>query len=168
MIVYFARVYGAALAHEFKKELGLFAARCGPGPSSFRRHAAIGARMHQRLQRARHKAVINEEIFLDAKLRITALEIAIAIVGNTMTQHQILRSRRSAYGIGLHETKPVKRALQRGGQEETTSDSVVPQLQKVLIRRFRTSIFIAAFGRRCNWIPISPCILRPAVSSSMS
>src|SRR5690242_16454275 len=168
MIVYFARVHGAALAHEFEQEFGLFAARGGPGTSSFCRHAAIGAWMHQRLQRPCYKAVVDEEVFLDAELRITALEIAIAIVLNAMSQHQVLRSRRSAYGIGLHKAQPVERTLQRGGREETTSNSVVPQIQKVLIRRFRTSIFIAAFGRRCNWIPISPCILRPAVSSSIS
>src|SRR5690349_10315861 len=139
MIVYLARMHGAALAHEFEQEFGLLAACGGPGPPSFRRHAAIGARMHQLLHRPCHKSVVDEEIFLDAELRIAALEIAIAIVSNAMAQHQVLRSRRSAYGIGLHKTQPVERTLQSSGRKETTSDGEVAQLQNVLMRKLRTS-----------------------------
>ena len=68
MIVDLARVHGTAFAYELQQELCLLLACGGPGPTAFGRDAAIRARMHQRVYGARHEAVGDEEVLLDAEL----------------------------------------------------------------------------------------------------
>ena len=59
--------------------------------------------MHQGLQLLGHKAVVDEEIFFDTELRIAAFQIAGTIILDAMPQHEILRPRWGADGVGLHE-----------------------------------------------------------------
>ena len=136
--------------------------------AAFGRDTTVRARMHQSLQGLRYEAIVDEKILLDTELWVAAFEIAGTIASHSMSQHQVLSARRRTNRVRLHKAQPIEGTLQSRWLEQTASDCKAPEVQKVLIRRFRTSIFIAALGRRCSWMPISPCILRPAVSSSMS
>src|SRR5262249_17309397 len=51
------------------------------------------------------------------------LEIARAVPGDAVAEREVLRARRRANRIGLDETEPVERALQRGGYEQGACDS---------------------------------------------
>src|SRR5207244_9454078 len=96
-------------------------ARRGPGRRTT-------ARMHQDLHRAGHEAVVHEEVLVDVQAGIAMLEIASAIAGHAMTQREVLRSRRRANGIGLHEPEYVERALQRGRREKAARDRGTTQV----------------------------------------
>src|SRR5450631_4021071 len=102
-IVDFLRVHDATLAHEIQQEFGSLSARGRPWQAAFGRGAAIGTRMHERLQSPGHKTVVDEEIFVDAELCVAAFEIAGAVVLDAMTQDQVLSACRSANGIGLYK-----------------------------------------------------------------
>ena len=128
MIVDFARMGATAFAHELQQKLRLLPARRGPRPTAFGRDAAIRARMHQRLDGARHEAVVDEEVLLDAELRVAAFEVAGTVVLDAMAQHQILSARRRADRVGLHKAQPVEGAFQRGGREEAAGDGKAPQV----------------------------------------
>ena len=84
--------------------------------------------MHQRMDGACHEAVGDEEILLDAERRVAAFEIAGTVVLDAVAQRQVLRARRRADRIGLHEAQPVEGAFQRGGREETVGDGKAPQV----------------------------------------
>jgi hypothetical protein len=45
-----------------------------------------------------------------------------------MAQREVLRARRRADRVGLHEAQPVEGAFQRGGREEAAGDSKAPQI----------------------------------------
>ncbi len=84
--------------------------------------------MHQRLNLAGYKSVIDEEVFLHAERGVASLEVASAIIDNPMTQRQVLRARRGTNRIGLYEAELVHRALQRRGREEAARDCIVAKL----------------------------------------
>ena len=81
------------------------------------------ARMHQRVDLARHESVVDEEVLVHVDRRVRSLEIARVVVGNTVTQNQVLRSRGRTNRIGLHEAERVNRLLQRGRCERTSNRS---------------------------------------------
>jgi len=84
--------------------------------------------MHQRQVPARQEAVVDEAVFLDRQPCVAALQIARVIAGDAMAQDQVLRPRRSADRIGLHEAEPVDRAAERGRLEERARDRVAAQI----------------------------------------
>src|SRR5579864_2757902 len=128
MIVHFARMHTAALADELEQTFSLL--HPGGRPTASRRIFVLLAglghgvepRMHQRMNRARHEAVVDEEVFLDAEFRVAALEIAGAVILDAMAQNQILSAGRRANRIGLDKSELVKRTLQRRRREEALRD----------------------------------------------
>ena len=78
--------------------------------------------MHQRVYLARHEAVVDEEVFLDAELGVAAFEVAGAVILDAMAQDEILGASGRANRIGLDEAELVKRTLQRGRREEALRD----------------------------------------------
>src|SRR2546423_1529208 len=113
MVVYFARMYGATCEDEIQQKFGAPDSFAGPRAAPLGRDTRIRARMHQRLQGAGHEAVVDEDILLDIQRGVSAFEIAGAIIPDAMAQDQVLRARRSADRIGLHETEALQCALQR-------------------------------------------------------
>ena len=84
--------------------------------------------MHQRLERAGDEAIVDEEILLDAELRIAALEVARAVLPHAMAQHEVLSARGRADRVGLHEGQLLERALQAGGRREAARHGKVPEI----------------------------------------
>ena len=84
--------------------------------------------MHQRLDGGAQKAVVDEEVLLDAERGVAPLEIAGAIVVDPVTQRQILGARRRADRIGLDEAKPLDRLLQRGRTEQAAAHGEAAQI----------------------------------------
>jgi len=111
MVIYLARVHCTAFAYELQQKLCPLPTCRGPGLTALGRDAAIRARMHQRLYRTGHEAVIDEEVLLDAELRVAAVQVVGTVILDAMAQHQVLSSRRSADGVGLHKAQPVEGAL---------------------------------------------------------
>src|ERR1035438_71177 len=111
IIVDFLRMHDAALAHEIQQEFGSLSARGRPWQAAFGRGAAIGTRMHVRLQSPGHETVVDKEIFVDAELCVATFEIAGAVILDAMTQDQVLSARWSANGIGLDETHAMESTL---------------------------------------------------------
>ena len=68
--------------------------------------------MHQRLQRSCDVTVVDEEVFFNIECWIASLEITGAIVLDTMSQDQILRTRRRPNRISLHESGLLERAIE--------------------------------------------------------
>ncbi len=62
---------------------------------------------------ARHEAVGVEEILLQPEPGEAPFQVARPIAGHAMAQDQILRARRRADRIGLHEARRADRARQR-------------------------------------------------------
>src|ERR1700730_3189747 len=128
MFVHFARMHTAAFADELEDSLRLL--HPGGGPTDSRRIFVLLAglghgvepRMHQRMNRARHEAVVDEEIFLDAEFGVAPLEIASAVIFDAMAQNQILSAGRRANRIGLDKSEFVERAFQRRRWEEALRD----------------------------------------------
>ena len=77
--------------------------------------------MHQGEHGARHEAVVDEHVLLDAERRVAALEVAGTVALDAVAQRQILRARRRADRVGLHEAQPVDGAFQRRQREETAA-----------------------------------------------
>ena len=119
--IHLARMDDAVLAHEVQHRLRLLPARLRP-------RLARGARMHQRVQRARHEAVVDEEVLLDRQPRIAALEVARAVAGHAMAQRQVLRACRGADRVGLHEAELLDRLRQRRRLEQRAGDRVAAQV----------------------------------------
>ena len=69
--------------------------------------------MHQRVQRPRDEAVVDEDVFLDVERSVAPLEIARSIPADAMPQREVLRPGRRTYRVGLYESQPIERALQR-------------------------------------------------------
>jgi hypothetical protein len=116
-----ARMRLSALAHEGEQSLGAL-----PSP---RAHAAgDGARVHQRLVRARQESVVDEEVFLDGELRVLALDVARAVALDAVPERQILRACWRADRVGLYEAEAFDGALQRGRREQAARHRVAAQL----------------------------------------
>ena len=60
---------------------------------------------------ARHEAVVDEGVFLDAERRVAAFEVAGAVALDAVAQRQVLRARRGADRVGLHEAERVDGAF---------------------------------------------------------
>ena len=116
-----AWMHRAARADKIQQSAHVSSARRSPGRRTT-------ARMHQDLHRAGHEAVVHEEVLVDVEAGISALEIAGAIARHAMTQREVLRSRRRANGIGLHEAEYVERPLQRGRWEKAARDGGTTQV----------------------------------------
>lgn len=68
--------------------------------------------------RVRQEAVDEEVVFLEAERLVLAVEVAGAVVGDPMTQDEVLRSRRCANRVGLYEAKAVDGVRQGRWREE--------------------------------------------------
>ena len=120
MLLDLLRMHNSSLAYELPKRLCSLAAHSKPGRAG---RAFRSARMHQRLKFPSHEAIIDEEVFMDSKLRVAPFEIAGAISLYTMPEDQVLRTCRRADRISLHKTHPVQRSPQGCGWEEASGDS---------------------------------------------
>jgi hypothetical protein len=80
--------------------------------------------MHQRMVRARQEAVVDERILFDVERLVPCLEIARALSGDAMPQRQVLRARRRADRIGLHEAQPLDSAAQVARCGQRTGNGV--------------------------------------------
>ena len=120
-LVHLARMHDAALAHELEQRL-----RAPLRDDAPRR--LPDARVHQRLLLARQEAVVDEVVLLDRELRIAPLEVTGAIVLHAMAQRQVLRTRRRADRVGLHEAELVDRAPEGRGREQAARDGVAAQV----------------------------------------
>src|SRR5215472_15424229 len=87
MVINLARVYCSAFAYKLQEELCSLHSLLRPGITVLSWNTDIRARMHQRVDRACHKAVVDEEVFFDAEMRVAALEIANAVVLDPVTQY---------------------------------------------------------------------------------
>jgi len=138
-----ARMHLAVLAHELEHRLRTLHAGGAPA-------RAWGARMHQRMVRARQEAVVDERVFFDVERRILRLEIAGAVAGDTMPERQVLRARRCANRIGLHEAQPLDRAAQVARREQRTGNGVPAKIVEGWRRRHRRK---KAAARACARAP---------------
>jgi len=102
--------------------------RVGLAPARRRPGGARLARVHQRLRGARQEAVVDEEVFFDPEARVTPLQVARAVTFHAVAQRQVLRARRGADRVGLHEAELVHGALQRGRVEQAACDGEAAQL----------------------------------------
>src|SRR5579864_1889220 len=128
MAVYFARMHGTAFAYELQQEPCLLPACSGPGLTAIGRDASIRAGMHQRLYGSCHEAIDDEEVLLDAELRVETFEVTGTVILDSMAKDQVLSARRRADRIGLHKAQPVEGAFQRGGCEEAAGDGKAAQV----------------------------------------
>ncbi len=140
-----ARMHLAALAHELEHGLRALHARGAPA-------RAGGARVHQRMVRAWQEAVVDERVFFDVERRVLRLEIACAVAGDAMPERQVLRARRRADRIGLHESEPLDRAAQVARREQRTGDGVAAKIVEGRRRRHRANedANCAVGGRSCT------------------
>ena len=86
--------------------------------------------MHEGLQGARQEAVVDEEVLLDVERRVEAFEVARSVALDAVPQRQVLRARRSADRVRLHEAQLLERTLQRGRREEAAGDGKPAQVAK--------------------------------------
>jgi hypothetical protein len=76
----------------------------------------------------RQEAVVDEEVPVDGRARIAALEVARAVVHDVVAQREILRAGRCADPIGLHEAQASDRLGQGHWLEGGTSDRVAAEI----------------------------------------
>lgn len=84
--------------------------------------------MHQGVNFGSDESIVDEKIFVDAERRVTAFEVADAIVGDSVAQCQILRARRSADRISLDEAELLQSALERRRPEKAASSCMASQV----------------------------------------
>src|SRR5579872_4329052 len=135
MIIDLARMYHAALSHEFQELLRALAFRRGPSRAAPRIGVLLAriahlaqSRMHQRLNLAGYKSVVDEEVFLHTERRVASLEVAGAIIEHARAQRQVLCASRRTNWVGLYEAELVQRAFQRRRREETARDRIAAKL----------------------------------------
>src|SRR5688572_7949303 len=174
MIVNLARVHRPARADELQQALDVPAA----GDAPWRLTAA---RMHQAEYAVGDKAVVDEGVLMDAKAGVLALQVARAVVGDTVPQRQILSARRRPNRVSLHETEGLERLRQRCRWKQAPRDRVSPQLVDGQSRQL--SVFVASsrnaqHGEQTisnalvsNWPNVfveAVCLVTPRVPSSPS
>src|SRR5713226_1812398 len=135
VIINLARMHCAAFAHELEQLRRPFLFFSGPEWGARRILILLSRpreredpRMHQRVYGTRHEAVVDEEILLDAELRVAAFEVAGTVVLDAMAQGKVLGARGRANRVGLHKAEPVESALQRGRREEAVGDGKAAQV----------------------------------------
>jgi hypothetical protein len=79
-------------------------------------------------RRARQEAIVDEEVFFQRQPRVAALQLAGAVVAHAVAQDQVLRARRCAQRIGLHEAQAADGRRQRGGREQRTRQRMAAQV----------------------------------------
>ena len=140
-----SRMYRAVLPHEGEQGLGSRVPRRGP-------QRRDRARMHQRVKRSRDEPVIDEDILLDVERRVQPLEVARPVALDAQPERQILRARRRANRIGLHESKRVDRACEGCGPAETAGDGHAPKIVEGRLQRHRgqtdLTVVLRPFPRR--------------------
>ena len=125
----------------------------GLRPARLRPRGARRARMHQRVHRARHEAVVDEEVLFDGQPGIAPLEVAGAVVAHAVAQRQVLRARRRADRVGLHEAEALDRARQRGRREQAARHRVAAQ-----------RVEVDRHGAIMPWLNVElPCVSRNAL-----
>lgn len=105
-------MHHSPFAHKIQYLLCTLAPPTRPRQVSPDRNPAIRPRMHQPLQLACNKPIVDEEIFFHTELGITPFQIAGTILFDSVPQDQVLRSRRRTNRIRLHEFHPMQRAFQ--------------------------------------------------------
>jgi hypothetical protein len=112
------------LARECEQPFDLFGrARDGSG----RRRS----RVQQPAMAPRQEAVIDEVFLVDRERPIAPLQVPVAIALNAMSQDQVLRTRRGADRIGLHEPEALDGAPQRRRREQRPGDRITAQDRQV-------------------------------------
>jgi hypothetical protein len=84
--------------------------------------------VHERVDVGRDEAVVDEEVFLDAKRGVVTLEIAGMVIGDAMTHRQVLGPRRSPDRIGLDEAEALQRAFEGSWREEAAGNRKTPEI----------------------------------------
>lgn len=84
--------------------------------------------MHQYLMCARKVAIVYEEILFNIQRWIASLKIACTIVFYAMSQYQILRTRRGANRVSLHEPQFFDGASERGRCKKGSGDGIASQV----------------------------------------
>ena len=121
VLIDLARMHRAARPHEVQN-VGRLAPRLGaPGLARL-------ARMHQGQVLARQETVVDQAVLIDRQARVAAFQIAGAVVLDAVAQRQVLRPRRGADRIGLHEAQAADRRRQRGRGEQAAGDGVAAQV----------------------------------------
>jgi hypothetical protein len=108
-------------AHKGQHLLG---ASLHPGVPGARR----AARMQQGKGFATQETVVEEEGFFDRQARVTALQLAGAIVLNTLREDQILSASGRTHRVGLDKAQARNGPRQGGGLEKTARDRVAAKL----------------------------------------
>ncbi len=119
--VHVAWVHLAVCPNEVEQRAHLPSARRAPWHRS-------AARVHQRLQRAGHEAIVHEDVLVHVESAIEPFEIAGAITDHPVAERQILGARRRTDRIGLYEGQSVESALKCGRREEAAPNSESAQL----------------------------------------
>src|ERR1700676_4021631 len=94
--------------------------------------------------RPRQISIIDEEVFFQRKLRISALEVARSIARHTVAQSEVLSPGRGTDRIRLHESQLVDGAPEGGGLEKRSRDGVTAQM----IQRDPHAKMIFQYGTR--------------------
>ncbi len=85
------------------------------------------AGMQQRLRCRRHHPVHVQIVFGQRELRVAAIEVADAVAGTAMAQHEVRCTRRRPDGIELHEPGAMDRRQEVGCRRRGTGDGVRAQ-----------------------------------------
>ncbi len=128
MVVDLARVDGAALPYEFQEELGSLTARRRPRLTALRRDTAVRTRMHQRLHRSRQKAIVDEEVLLHAEPDVVSFEVTNPVVLDTMSQYQVLRTRRRTNRVRLYKAQLIEGPFESRRSEEASGNRKAPHV----------------------------------------
>jgi hypothetical protein len=118
---HFARVHHSPLLHEGQHLARTFGSGGVPLPAG-------RARVQQRQHLSRHEAVVDKGVLFHAQPLVAALQVAGAVVAHPLVEDEVLRARRRAHGIGLHEPEPADGGRQRQGFEQAARDRIAAQL----------------------------------------
>ncbi len=140
MTVHLARVHRPTFPHELQQGLSPLPHRGGPTRS-------LHPRVHEGLQGAGQEAVVDEDVLLDVEPRVAALQVADAIALDAVAQDQVLRARRGADRVRLHEAELVEGAFQGGRTEEAAGDGKAAQVAEGDLAHFSDSVSAANAAR---------------------
>src|SRR5262245_20531697 len=115
MIINLSGMHRTASTDELQQALDVLAASHAP-------RRVTPAWMHQMKQPVGHEAVVDEEVLVHAQARVAALQIAGAVVRDTVPERQVLRACRRPNRVGLDEPESFERLWQRGRRKEAPRD----------------------------------------------